>query len=197
MNAILALCALSAKRKLKYALYLCALALLALLLHPVDALTIRVASSIPPAPRADGESPLLFAASAPLGQEFATEYIHSVQLTPVQDIYRVVNGRIWPWQERAQSHNAGLPFAQPPCGRFRMDAPWMVFEGGRRSLDRIFLRVGSAELGRNVFFYGKETTRTALYEIFPGQRLQLSVERRPSLTLLFQARRFPEIQNRQ
>jgi hypothetical protein len=156
---------------------------------------IRFAPSHVTSEPAGPDTPL-FAASVPLGQEFATEYIHSVQLTPVQDIYRVVNGRIWSWQERVQSHNAGLPFAQPPFGRFRADPPWMVFEGGRQSLESIVLRVGNTELGRNVFSYGEETPRTALYEIFPGQRLQLRVERRPLITLLH-AERFPELPDRQ
>ncbi|MDR1935387.1 MAG: DUF1850 domain-containing protein [Candidatus Accumulibacter sp.] len=190
MNAIFTLYAFPAKRKWRHALLLCALALVALLLHPVDALTIRFAPSSS-ASEPSGRNAPLFAASAPLGQEFATEYLHSVQLTPVQDIYRVVNGRIWSWQERVRSHNAGLPFARPPFGRFRADPPWMVFEGGRQSWEGIVLRVGDARFGRNVFSYGAEETRAALFERFPGQRLRLGVERRPLITLL-PARRLPD-----
>ncbi|MDR0577172.1 MAG: DUF1850 domain-containing protein [Candidatus Accumulibacter sp.] len=163
----------------------CALAPIALLLRPVDALTIRFA------PSAAARETLLFAASAPLGQEFSTEYIHSVQLTPVQDIYRIVGGRIWSWQERVQSHNAGLPFARPPSGRFRMEPPWMVIEGGRQPWESIFLRVGNDKLGRNLFSYGAKAPRVPLFEKFPGKRLQLGVERRPLVTLL-RARQFPE-----
>jgi hypothetical protein len=163
--------------KWRYVLALCVLALPALLLRPVDALVIRFA------PGAAGEASDaradLFVAGAPLGLEFATEYVHSVQLTPVQDTYRIVNGRIWSWRERVMSHNAGLPFARPPFGRFRADPPWMVFEGGRQSLENIFLRVGNAELGRNVFSYGANAPQAALYESFPGKRLRLLVERRP------------------
>jgi hypothetical protein len=183
MNAILALCTFSAKRKWRYTALLCALALLTLLLHPVDALLIRFAPSAVTS-EASGHDAPLFAASAPLGQEFSTEYIHSVQLTPVQDTYRIVNGRIWSWQERVQSHNAGLPFARPPFGRFRMDSPWMIIEGGRQSWESLFLRVGNTALGRNLFSYGAEEARTALYESFPGKRLQLSIERRSLITLI-------------
>jgi hypothetical protein len=157
-----------------YAFLLCTFALLALLLRPVDTLVIRCAP----------ETEALFMAPAPLGQEFSTEYIHSVQLTPVHDVYRIVNGRIWSWQERVMSHNAGLPFASPPFGRFRAEPPWMVFEGGRQSLENFFLRVGDAKLGRNVFSYGAQASRTALYERFPGKRLQLFVERRPLMALI-------------
>jgi hypothetical protein len=188
MNAIVVLNAFSAKGKWKYAL-LCAFSFFALLLHPVDALVVRFAPSA--APDALGHDAPLFMAGAPLGQAFATEYIHSVQRTPVEDIYRIVNGRIWSWQERVQSHNAGLPFARPPFGRFRMDdPPWMVVEGGRQSWDAIVLRVGNAELGRNVFSYGEKAPRTALFERFPGQRLELRVERCPVMTLL-QTEQFP------
>ena len=182
MDTISALDSFLAKGKWRLALLLCVFALPALLLRPVDALVIRFA------PGTGGEASearaALFVAGAPLGQEFSTEYIHSVQLTPVQDIYRIVNGRIWPWQERVMSHNAGLPFARPPFGRFRADPPWMVFEGGRQSLESIFLRVGNAELGRNVFSYGSKAPHTALYENFPGKRLRLVVERRPLVMLI-------------
>jgi hypothetical protein len=183
MNAILALYAFSAKKKWRPVLLSCALLLLAALLHPIDALVIR------PAPSAATLDPIgcgwpLFAAAAPLGQEFATEYIHSVQLTPVEDLYRIVDRKIWSWQERVQSHNAGLPFARPPFGRFRMEPPWMVIEGGRQSWETLILRVGNDELGRNVFSYGVEAPRTALFERFPGKRLELRVERRPVMTFL-------------
>jgi hypothetical protein len=187
INAILALYAFSSKKKW----ILCALFLFAvLLLHPIDALVIRPAQSAT-ALEISGHGTPLFMAGAPLGQAFATEYIHSVQRTPVEDIYRIVNGRIWSWQERVQSHNAGLPFARPPFGRFRMDdPPWMVVEGGWQSWDAIILRVGNAELGRNVFSYGEKAPRTVLFERFPGQRLELRVERRPVMTLL-QTKQFP------
>jgi hypothetical protein len=183
MNVILALCRFSAKRNWKFAFLLGALALPALLLHPVDALLIRVAPSAKMNETNGNDAPL-FAASAPLGQEFATEYIHSVQLTPVQDTYRIVNGRIWSWQERVQSHNAGLPFSRPPFGRFRMEPPWMVIEGGRQSWENIVLRVGNTTFGRNIFSYGVKAPRTALYENLPGKALQLRIERRPLITLI-------------
>jgi hypothetical protein len=179
MNVILALCALPARRRRIYVLLLCALALPALFLRPVDALTIRFAPSAASEPP-ERETPL-FVAIAPLGQEFSTEYIHSVQRTPVQDVYRIVGERIWSWQERVQSHNAGLPFARPPSGRFYTTPPWMIFEGGRQAWENIFLRVGNAELGRNLFSYGTKAPHAALYERFPGRRLQLRVERRPLL----------------
>lgn len=197
MDVILTLCAASANKKTtgkrwKHAILLSVLALSALLLRPVDALTIHLA----PSPAANGASEhdmLLFAASAPLGQKFTTEYIHSVQLTPVQDTYRIVNGRIWSWQERVLSHNAGLPFAEPHFGRFRSNPPWMVFEGGRQSWESFLLRVGDARLGQNVFSYGEDGKRIALYRHFPGERLRLGIKRRPLITLLSE-RRFPDLQ---
>jgi hypothetical protein len=189
MNAILALYRFSAKRKWSHGFLLCALALLAVFLHPVDALMIRHA----PSSAGDKSPGPLFAAGAPLGRQFTTEYLHSVQLTPVQDIYRIVNGRIWSWQERVQSHNAGLPFSRPPFGRFRMDHPWMVIEGGRQSWREIHLRVGNAELGRNLFTWGRESPPIELYKRFPGRRLRLEVERVPLIALL-RAKRFADRQ---
>ena len=182
VNAIFTLCAFSAKKKYRYLIFMCFFASLALFPHPMDALIIR---AMPSGCRENHctEAPL-FKASAPLGKKFETEYIHSVQRTPVQDIYFIVNGRIWSWQERVQSHNAGLPFSRPPFGRFRMEPPWMVVEGGRQAWKNIILRVGDAELGRNIFAYGTgNAPRIALYEKYPGRPLQLSVERHPFITL--------------
>jgi len=123
----------------------------------------------------------VFAALAPLGQECGTGYIHSVQRTPVLDVYRIIGGRIWSWREYTQSHNAGLPFQAPAFGRFRLHAPWMATEGGRQAWPRIVLRVGDAELGRNVFVWegGAGRVRINLHEEWPGRRLALGVERLP------------------
>ena len=158
-------------------LLLPALFLLALLWRPVDVFVMRA----PPPPRGDA-SPV-FEAIAPLGQEVWTQYLHSVQLTPVLDCYRILNGRIWSWREYVRSHNAGLPFQKPLFGRFIMDAPWMIVEGGRQAWERLALRVGNAELGRNAFAYGRGMPAAwcPLYESHPGQRLLLEVERRPLL----------------
>jgi len=148
---------------------------LSLLFWPVDNLTIR-----PFTPGA-AEQAALFAAPAPLGQEFWTGYIHSVQRTPVLDLYRIVNGRIWSWREYVQSHNAGLPFQAPACGRFYRQDLWMVIEGGRQAWGRLVLRVGDAKLGRNVLAWGrgKNTAPAALHERYPGWPLVLAVERLP------------------
>ncbi len=184
MRAIVAFCSSLARKKWRFFLLFGSLSLLALLLHPVDALVIRQEPNAA-AREVSSQEPPLFQASAGLGQEFSTQYTHSVQLTPVQDSYRIVDGYIWSWQGRVQSHNAGLPFAKPAFGRFRMAPPWMILEGGRQSWKSIALRVGDAELGRNLFAYGGEDApRIALHEIFPGKLLRLSVERHPLIALL-------------
>jgi len=146
---------------------------LSLLFWPVDGLVVR--------PFGPSAEPPLFAAPAPLGQEFMTGYIHSLQRTPVLDAYRIAGGRIWSWREYSQSHNAGLPFQAPAFGRFHIQDPWMVFEGGRHAWPNIVLRVGNAELGRNVFAWehGKGVTRIDLYERFSDRRLTLDVKRVP------------------
>ena len=163
--------------KLKFAL-LPAFFLLALLWRPVDVLVMRAAPQPHGAP-----PPPVFQETAPLGQEVWTQYIHSVERTPVLDCYRVVNGRIWSWREYVRSHNAGLPFQKPVFGRFVMDAPWMIVEGGRHAWERLALRVGNAELGRNAFAYcrGMPAEWRPLYESHPGKRLLLEVERQPLL----------------
>ena len=173
---------------------------LSLLFWPVDGLIVRSY-----APDRTVEPPV-FVALAPLGQEFGTGFIHSVQRTPVLDVYRIAGGRIWLWREYVQSHNAGLPFQAPAFGRFRLQYPWMVIEGGRQAWPRIVLRVGNAELGRNVFIWKQEDglcpsrmwriagrqdssmekgmVRIDLHEHYPGQRFTLGVERQPLACML-------------
>lgn len=123
-------------------------------------------------------------ASTGSGGQIATRYIHSVEKSPVEDWYALLNGRIWGWREKVRTHNAGLPFGAPRQGRFYHDPPWMVVEGGRQSWDRLFVRIGNEELGRNEIL----TPGGAwfpLYRDFSGKRLTFLVERRPFLPAFF------------
>lgn len=117
-------------------------------------------------------------------QGYATRYIHSVEKSPVEDYYRVLDGKIWSWQEKVRTHNAGLPFSGPELGRFYNDPPWMVVEGGRQAWERLFVRIGDGEFGRNEFLTpGGDWV--SLYTRYPGKRLEFSVERRPLMHLFF------------
>lgn len=112
------------------------------------------------------------------GQAFVARYIHSVELTPVEDEYRVVGGRLWVWEERVQSHNAGLPFEAPRNGRFIMDPPWMRVQGGRLSLGELFYRVGNAEYGKNEWSF-PPFPPVAIHQLYPGKRMALTVKKLP------------------
>lgn len=132
-----------------------------------------------------GEKELFVTAPVLLGQELQGRIIHSVQLSPVIDIYRVQEGRIWAWQEKIMSHNAGLPSLRPERGRFYLDPPWMILEGTGDSWQEIIYRVGTEELGRNelcVFFQ----PCLELWRILPGKRIVLknSTKRRAFFTFL-------------
>lgn len=112
------------------------------------------------------------------GQKFITRYIHSVQLTPVEDEYHIVGGRIWGWEERVQSHNAGLPFEAPPNGRFIMDPPWMRFQGGRHSWSELIYRVGNDTFGKNEWVF-PPSPPIAIYRLHPGKRMTITVKKLP------------------
>lgn len=120
----------------------------------------------------------LFSAPVSLGAPFVTEYVHSVQLTPVIDEYRILQGRLWSWEERVQSHNAGLPYDAPPRGRFILAPPWMIVRGGGIGTERIVYRIGTAELGRNLWRLPPYEDIEA-YAILPSARvfIETSVER--------------------
>lgn len=126
---------------------------------------------------------LLFAAPVPLGRGYETRIIHSVQLTPVVDRYRVQEGAIWGWQELVLSHNAGLPFQSPERGRFSLQAPWMVVEGGGFCWQDIRYRVGTTRFGKNSFFYPSMGV-AELWREAPGEVLNFTVRRAPLLVRL-------------
>ena len=104
---------------------------------------------------------------------FTSTYIHSVQLTPVIDDYRLSGGRIWSWEERVMSHNAGLPFEAPTNGRFLVDSPWLIVQGGRVDLGAIAYRVGNSEFGRNLWRVPPFKEIEA-YKEYPSQRVLIS-----------------------
>ena len=116
------------------------------------------------------EGKTLLTRAMPLGHPYFTRIIHSVERTPVEDEYRIVHQKIWSWQERVQSHNAGLPFAKPENGSFLVLPPWFVVQGGRFSFDSINYRVGTQDLGHNELRFAAEDW-LSLYEIYPKEKL--------------------------
>lgn len=120
------------------------------------------------------EGEILFSFPIYLGEFFSTEYIHSVQLCPVIDIYCVTGDSLQLREERTQSTNAGLPTEAPPNGRFIHEAPWYRYIGGGRSFKSLRLRIGDADIGRNALVLpsGK---RFELFALFPGHLLTLRV----------------------
>ena len=109
-----------------------------------------------------------------LGREVTACIIHSVQLTPVIDEYRVQEGRIWAWREKIMSHNAGLPSLKPERGRFVYDPPWMIVEGTGASWESLLYRVGTESLGKNELCVAPRPCRE-LWREMPGKRLDFRV----------------------
>lgn len=132
---------------------------------PLDTLEFSIS-----APGKPGDGTVLIKKELVLGGDIENTIIHSVQLTPVIDVYRVQEGRIWAWREKIQSHNAGLPSLKPQRGRFIYDAPWMIVEGGGASWERIHYRVGTETLGKNRVRVGTEPRRELWREV-PGKVL--------------------------
>lgn len=132
---------------------------------PLDALEIREA---PLGKTENGD--IVLHVPALLGRSVTNTIIHSVQLTPVIDEYRVQEGRIWAWREKIMSHNAGLPSLKPERGKFVYDSPWMIVEGTGASWERFIYRVGTEELGKNEFCAFPVPCRKFWQEL-PGQRL--------------------------
>lgn len=128
----------------------------------------------------DGNDVLVFSAPAANGNKFTTRYIHSVERTPVEDEYRIVGGRIWMWEERVRSSNAGLPSMKPVRGRFIDTGEWFIYQGGRHSFSKYYYRVGNQFLGLNQADFDP-FGRSNFYDIFKGERMLVLVTTRNML----------------
>jgi len=133
----------------------------------IDALELRYADS-------DRGDPAVARSLALLGREIHASIIHSVQLTPVVDEYRILEGRIWAWREKIMSHNAGLPSLRPERGRFVSAPPWMIVEGTGKGWDSFLYRVGTEDLGKNELCLPQQPCRK-LWREMPGKRLVFQV----------------------
>lgn len=133
----------------------------------------------------------LFSRSSPIGARFVTRYIHSVELTPVEDDFRVVCARIWSWEERVLSQNAGMPFVRPRNGRLVIDGEWLRFRGGRYSWKDLVYRVGDDALGKNeLIVFTPNSGYYPLFLILPSRRILFSVSRYPLIISIINSRVF-------
>ncbi len=119
---------------------------------------------------------------APLGSSIETRYVHSLELTQVEDLYLPVDGFIWLWEERVKSHNAGLPTESMPNGFFVSNGAWMRFFGGRNRNSRYVFRIGNSVAGKNGIRFSWERKWLDLFEICPGKRFFLTAERYPLMS---------------
>ena len=119
----------------------------------------------------------LYRAGTPYGSGFSTEYTHSVQKTPVLDRYIIMDGHIWQWEERVQSHNAGLPTEAPPRGKFIVAPPWFIIRGGRTAWKSFIYRVGGEDLGKNIWFL-PGVGKVIAYMEYPGKRVRFALNRK-------------------
>ena len=133
---------------------------------------------------AGSDGTLIFQSPVSSGHKFTTRYIHSVELTPVEDDYKIVKGLIWTWEERVRSTNAGLPFDKPRYGRFIDTDKWMIFQGGRMSWKEYYYRVGNKNLGQNQFTL-EPFGRRNFYALFTGERLVVRVLKMPLYSAKF------------
>lgn len=116
----------------------------------------------------------------PDGQRICTRYIHSVELTPVEDYYIITGDRMWSWEERVRSSKAGMPQEVPVNGRFIDTGEWLIYQGGRIFWDVYFYRIGDEHFGLNQAYihpYGLKN----FYKTFTGERLTVSITHRPYL----------------
>lgn len=141
---------------------------------PMDVLEIRKTGPNVSGPDISVQDEIVYHGPVLLGRGVTNTIIHSVQLTPVIDEYRVQEGRIWAWREKILSHNAGLPSLKPERGRFAYDPPWMIVEGTGAAWESFVYRVGTEELGKNELCISPAPCRE-LWREMPGARLLFQV----------------------
>ena len=105
-------------------------------------------------------------------------------MTPVEDEYHILDGRLWAWEERVRSTNAGLPFERPQRGKFIDNGKWMIFQGGRMSWKEYYYRIGDNKLGLNQVVFAPFGMRN-FYEIFTGELLVVRISKSPFLFTKF------------
>ncbi|MDO4952752.1 MAG: DUF1850 domain-containing protein [Synergistaceae bacterium] len=127
---------------------------------------------------ADGNS--LCSLPAAQGQRLIAQYVHSVEKTDVEDEYVVTGGKLWTWEEKVKSSNAGMPSVLPKYMSFLNSGGKMIFRGGRLAHETLNLRIGNKTFGRNKLRIPPFET-AELYKTLPGRRLELTIVRRPYL----------------
>ena len=139
----------------------------ALAFWPVNRISIRLEN---------GET--VFSGAIPEGWSFTSRLVHSLEKTPVEDEFRVVGGKIWQWEERFRSNNAGLPTVIPSNGRFLSTPGWFIVRGGRNHWDCLVYRVGNSFLGRNTLTL-EGLGEIRVFETLAGERLLFEVNLKP------------------
>ena len=126
----------------------------------------------------DNRGNIIFSSPAALGHKFITRYIQSVELTPVEDEYYIVGGRLWSWEERVRSSKAGMPLKEEKNGRFIMTKDWLIYQGGRLSWQTYYYRIGNEYLGLNQTMFEPYEIYDA-YKVLPDRKLLVEVYRKP------------------
>jgi hypothetical protein len=113
------------------------------------------------------------------GANFAIEYLHSVERTPVWEYFKVKNGEIFLTGTLYESYGAGLPFLKK--NNYIVANDKFEIKDINRKLDNIPLRI--SDYAQHKFIYGDEEYK--LYDITQPQSLVvISVERRSRIRLL-------------
>ncbi|MEG2019796.1 MAG: DUF1850 domain-containing protein [Synergistaceae bacterium] len=124
------------------------------------------------------KSGLIFSSPCSNGYRFSTRYIHSVELTPVEDYYIITGGKIWLWEERVRSSKAGMPSMIPMHGRYIEAKDWLIYQGGQISFDTYFYRIGDKQFGCNQAKFSPFGLCN-FYEIFSRELLSVKVTKMP------------------
>ncbi|WP_134117930.1 DUF1850 domain-containing protein [Orenia marismortui] len=111
--------------------------------------------------------------------EFAIEYMHSVEKTPVWDYFKVENGKILLTGTRYESYGAGLPYLQEYD--YIVENEEFIINGIDKVLDNIPVRV--SDFAKHKFLV--EDKEYKLYEMTrPQNLLIIEVENVSELAML-------------
>jgi len=130
--------------------------------------------------------PLLYFAPVSVGARFEVRFVHSVERTPVREVFAVgPDLAIYLVETVYESFGAGLPTTADKGARFVLDGGRMRITGLRRRIGELRLAVSSVP-GHALTIPGETVVLANLAE--PGTALTLRVVHAPAAAFLFRGR---------
>ncbi|MCF6093215.1 DUF1850 domain-containing protein [Microaerobacter geothermalis] len=132
----------------------------------------------------------LFVAPVESGDTFIIRYIHSIHLTPVEEMYRIdEEGKMILDETRFQSYGVGIPYELEEGQTFSFEGDWMVISNINRVVPYFDQRVGQVIANHTLIMKDKKIPLSNISK--PGSWVRFQIEK-VSLFSIWRERGLPE-----